>query len=311
MKILFMGTPEFAVASLDALYKSGHEVVGAVSQPDKPKGRGHKLMPPPVKAYAQDCGVAVYQPETLKDNAFLEVLQELAPELIVVAAYGKKLPEYILDYPKHGCINVHASLLPKYRGAAPIHRCIMDGETHTGVTIMYMAEGIDTGDMLLKSEIEINKNETTAQLHDRLADIGAEALMQTIAKIEEGTITREKQDETLVCYAQMINKQTALIDWSKSAAEINNLIRAMNSWPLAHTYYNGGMMKIASAKVAPLDTQTAQPGQILGYTQGEGLVVACGSGALAVKEVQFEGKRLMSVDDYMKGNTIDTGAILG
>jgi len=312
MRILFMGTPEFAVISLDALCKSRHEVVAAVSQPDKPKGRGHKLMPPPVKAYALDFGITVYQPETLKDNAFLATLQELAPELIVVAAYGKKLPEYVLNYPKYGCINIHASLLPKYRGAAPIHRCIMNGETNTGVTIMYMAEGIDTGDMLLKSETKINENETTVQLHDRLASMGADALIRAIEGIEAGTIEREKQDDSLVCYASMINKQTALIDWSRSATEINNLVRAMNSWPLAYTYCGGNMMKIASTEVTKCQVGNAAgtPGQVLGHTTGEGLLVACGVGVIAVKEVQFEGKRLMGIDDYMKGNTIEPGTIL-
>lgn len=310
MRIVFMGTPQFAVASLEALVQSGHEVVGVVSQPDKPKGRGHKMAFPPVKEYALSQDIQVYQPETLRDNAFLPVLQELYPDLIVVVAYGKMLPQYILDYPKHGCINVHASLLPKYRGAAPIQKCIMEGETETGITTMYMEKGMDTGDMLERCVTSIDTNETASSLHDRLAKMGAELLISTIKAIETGEITREKQDDSKSCYAPMIDKKTALIDWQHSAESINNLIRSMNAWPLAYTYYNDKMMKIASAKVLENHTN-AQPGQVMGYSKGEGLSIACGEGAIRVLEVQFEGKRMMNIDDYMQGHNVETGTILG
>jgi len=218
MKILFMGTPEFAVPCLEALINSNHQVVGAVTQPDKPAGRGHKLTPPPVKVCAEEHNIKVFQPETLKDFAFKAELTELAPDLIIVVAYGKILPEYILQFPKHGCINMHASLLPKYRGAGPIQWVVINGEKKTGITSMLMEKGLDTGDMLLKCETEIGEYETADQLHDRLMVMGADLMIETIKQLEKGELKPEKQNDAESCYAPMISKETAKIDWSKSAS---------------------------------------------------------------------------------------------
>lgn len=307
-----MGTPAFAVSSLAALVEGGYEVVGAVSQPDKPKGRGHKLAPPPVKVYASEHGVEVFQPETLRSPEFMALLARTAPDLIVVAAYGKILPEAVLNFPKYGCINVHASLLPKYRGAAPIQRCIMDGQTETGVTIMMMAKGIDTGDMLLRRALEIGRDETADSLHDRLAALGAKLLCEAVDKIAAGTAVRTPQDDALSTYAPMIDKSTARIDWTASAGEIVNLVRAMNSWPLAYTYLCGKMMKIARASACGDDSAStgAAPGQVIGYRKEQGLLVKCGEGVLCVEQVKFEGKRLMSIQEYLQGHTIAIGSVL-
>lgn len=309
MRILFMGTPEFAVSSLEALVEGGHKVVGAVSQPDKPKGRGHRLAPPPVKVCALERGITVYQPAALRGPEFLEVLERTAPELIVVAAYGKLLPEAVLKFPKYGCINVHASLLPKYRGAAPIQRCIMDGQTESGVTIMMMEKGLDTGDMLVRGALPIGARETADSLHDRLAALGAQLLLQAVGQIASGDAVRTPQDDALSSYAPMIDKSTARIDWTRSADEIANLVRAMNSWPLAFTYYGSKMMKIASASVAR-DARAAVAGQVIGYDKGRGLLVKCGEGALWIEQVKFEGKRLMSIQEYLQGHTIEIGSVL-
>lgn len=230
MRILFMGTPDFAVPCLERIHQDGHEVVGVVSQPDQPKGRGHKMTPPPVKEYAVSCGIPVYQPTKLRNGAFLPVLEELKPELIVVVAYGRILPKEILDYPRYGCVNVHASLLPKYRGAAPIQWSVIRGEKETGVTTMYMAEGLDTGDMILKAATPIGETETYGELHDRLSVMGAELLAETIDRIQMGDAPREVQKEEDSCYAPMISKETGHIDWHCSAEEILNLIRGTNPW---------------------------------------------------------------------------------
>lgn len=305
-----MGTSDYAVVCLEALAKSGHEVVSVVSQPDKPKNRGHKLMPTPVHAAADALGLLVHQPTTLKDEAFLPVLEAEKPDLIVVVAYGRILPSYILDYPKYGCINVHGSLLPKYRGAAPIQRAVLNGETVTGVTTMYMDVGLDTGDMILKKQTEIGADETSAELFDRLAVLGAEALLETLQQIEAGTATREKQNDAESTYAAMIDKAQAEVDWSASANEIKNLVRGMNSWPLAYTYYNGVRMKIGSVQVLENETR-GTAGQVLYANRTDGLCVRCGEGAVLIQTVQFEGKKMMDAQSYLLGNTIEEGTILG
>lgn len=310
MKILFMGTPEFAVESLKALVDAGHELVGVVSQPDKPRGRGHRSLPPPVKQYACEAGIEVFQPSTLKGSEFMQVLARTQPELIVVAAYGKILPESVLGYPKYGCINVHASLLPRYRGAAPIQRCIMDGQTKSGVTIIYMEKGIDTGDMLLCEALNIGQDETASSLHDRLATLGARLLVTAVEQIADGSAVRTPQDDTQSSYAPMFDKSTARIDWNCSANEIQNLVRAMNSWPLAYTYCGGKMMKIARAKALSDDTPGCA-GQVVDYRKELGLLVKCGKGTLCIQEVKFEGKRLMGISEYLSGHTIDMGSVLG
>ncbi len=310
MRILFMGTPEFAVPCFEKLVDFGHEVCAVVTQPDKPAGRGHKLTPPPVKQSATERKVQVFQPETLKDNAFLNELHELAPELIVVVAYGKILPEYILNYPKYGCINIHASLLPKYRGAGPIQWSVINGEKKTGITSMMMEKGLDTGDMLLKCETDIGEYETADELHDRLMNMGAELLIKTISGLENGTIVPEKQDDNLSCYAPMLNKETARIDWSKNSIEILNLIHGMNSWPIAHTTYNGEVLKIYRA-IKGNKKSSGRFGEILS-ADNFGIEVLCGNGeSIILTEVQFSGSKKMEVRAYLNGHSVDIGVILG
>ncbi len=307
MKILFMGTPDFAVPCLEQLLQSGHTVVGVVSQPDQPRGRGHKLMPPAVKACAMEHGLAVYQPETLRDGAFEDVLCKTNPELIVVVAYGKILPKYILEYPPYGCVNVHASLLPKYRGAAPIQWSVINGEKETGVTTMYMAEGLDTGDMILKTETPIGMEETYGELHDRLAVLGAQLLDQTIEQIQSGTAPRIPQKDEDSCYAPMLNKETGHIDWNRSAKEILSLIRGTNPWPMSYGLYAGVPMKVIGAVSA--EKKSGKPGEIL-FAEKEGICIACGDGAILVKELQMQGSKRMDVASYLNGHKIQVGTIL-
>lgn len=307
MRILFMGTPDFAVPCLDAIYKKGYEVVGAVTQPDKPKGRGHKLVPPPVKELAMENNIEIFQPNSLKNESFLPELQRLNPDLIVVVAYGKILPSYILDYPKYGCINVHASLLPKYRGAGPIQWAIINGEKTTGVTTMYMEEGLDTGDMILKEETEIDPKETAGELFDRLSVMGAELLIKTINRIEKGDAPREKQNDDLSCYAPMISKETGHIDWDKSAEEILNLIRGTNPWPMSFSVYDGVPMKIIKAEKANNCSDCC--GQIISVDKN-GICVGCGDGSVLITEIQMQGGKRMSVESYLNGHTINCGTVL-
>lgn len=308
MRILFMGTPDFAAASLRALIDAGYDVVGAVSQPDKPKGRGHKLCPTEVKTAAQESGINVYQPETLKNGELQPILDELRPDLIVVAAYGKILPEYIINYPQYGCVNVHASLLPKYRGAAPIQWAIINGDKITGVTTMKMDKGLDTGDMLLKAETEIGEYETAEELFERLAKIGGELLIKTIDKMEKGEITPQPQNHDEHTYAPMISRETGRIDWAKSPREVCKLICGMNSWPLAHTLYKGDILKIAEAVIAD---GNGKHGEILSLDKGRGLKVASGDGAVYIKTAQFALSKRMNVEDYARGHEIEIGTILG
>lgn len=308
MKILFMGTPEFAVPCLKALLDNGHEVCGVVTQPDKPQGRGHKLTPPPVKVLAAEHGIEVFQPDTLKNFAFKDEIDRLAPEMIVVVAYGKILPEYILDYPKFGCINMHASLLPKYRGAGPIQWSVVNGEKVTGITSMMMEKGLDTGDMLLKCETPIGEYETAGELHDRLMVMGAELLIETINQAQQGKLSPQKQCEDDATYAPMISKETAYIDWTKSAAQISNLICGMNPWPVAHTLYKGETLKIYKATVQ--GGVNGKCGQILKADEN-GIEIACGDqNVILATEVQFAGSKRMQVRDYLNGHSIDAGEIL-
>ena len=308
MNILFMGTPEFAVPCLRALIESSDNVCGVVTQPDKPAGRGHRLTPPPVKILAEEHGIPVFQPETLKDFAFSEHLEKLNPELIIVVAYGKILPEYILNFPKYGCINMHASLLPKYRGAGPIQWSVLNGEEKTGVTSMLMEKGLDTGDMLLKCETKIGEYETASELHDRLMVMGADLLIETIEALKNGTLIPEKQDDNLSCYAPMISKEMAKIDWSKPAREVINLICGMNSWPVAHTDYLGEFMKVYRAVIG--NTAKGECGKIVS-ADSKGLEVICGDGkTIIIDEIQFKGSKAMRVKDYLNGHEIKVGEIL-
>ena len=248
MNIVYMGTPDFAVKPLEKIIEGGHTVLSVFTQPDKPKGRGYAMTPPPVKECALKYGISVYQPVSMKDGEAFKILSELEPDVIVVVAYGKILPKDILELPKYGCINVHASLLPKYRGAGPIQWCVLNGEQKTGVTTMNMAEGLDTGDMLFKSETQIGENETASELHDRLSVMGAELIVKTLTAVENNTLVPQKQNDEESSYAPMLTKELCNIDWSKSAQEVHNKVRGLNSWPVAVTFANGKMVESGKAK---------------------------------------------------------------
>lgn len=308
MKILFMGTPDFASEILRAIADTDNEIVGVVSQPDKPKGRGHKLVPTDVKVTAEELGYTVYQPETLKDNAFSDTLCELAPDVIVVAAYGRILPEYILNYPQYGCINVHASILPKYRGAAPIQRAIINGDKETGVSIMRMEKGLDTGDIIAIAKTPIGEYETAGELFDRLAKLGGELLCKTLPSIENETAVYTKQNDYESTYAEKITKETAKIDWTCNSDKISKLICAMSPFPGAVTEYNGAMLKIYSAEKTD---GSGKCGEILGIEKNKGMKVACKDAAVYVKTVQFAGLKRMDIEDYARGHEIINGVILG
>ncbi len=309
MKLLFMGTPDFAATALEALIKDGHEIVMVVTQPDKPKGRGHKLTPPPVKVLAERVAIPVYQPESMKTDEAFVYLQKAQADLFVVAAYGQILPQRILDIPRFGCVNIHASLLPKYRGAAPIQWCIINGETETGVTTMQMDAGLDTGDMLVKKQVVITPDETAETLHDKLAAAGVDAIRETILQIEQGTLSKEPQDDALSCYAPMIDKTTGILDFKKDATALYNLVRGLNSYPYASTTYCDTRFKVICA--LPIQEEAkGVPGEILSVSD-DGVLVKCGVGCLLITQVQFEGKKKMPVSAYIKGNQIDTGVILG
>ena len=295
MRIVFMGTPEFAVPCLKSLISDGNEISGVFTQPDKPKGRGYTLTPPPVKVTALENGLEVFQPTTLKDGTAFEILKQLNPEMIVVVAYGKILPKEIIDLPEYGCINVHASLLPEYRGAAPIQWAVLDGKKKTGVTAMYMDIGLDTGDMLMKSELEISENETADELHDRLSELGAELIVNVVHSAQQGTLIREKQDDSKSCYAKMLTKEMSKIDFSKSAQEIHNQVRGLNSWPSAVAILNGKRIKIHKTLIAD---GKGEAGQVLSLNP---LIVACGSGAVEITELQPEGKKKMPAQSFING----------
>lgn len=306
MKILFMGTPDFAVPCLDILVSNGFDVCGAVTQPDKPKGRGHKLTPPPVKEYAISKNISVYQPQTLKDGEFEKVLDELKPQFIAVVAYGKILPEYILDFPEYGCVNVHGSVLPKYRGAAPIQWAIINGDKTTGVTTQYMKMGVDTGDIIFTDETEILPDETYGELYTRLSQSGAELLLKTVNAIKDGTAPRTEQDESEATHAPMLTKETGHIDWTKSADEVLSLIRGTNPWPMSYAMYGDEMMKVFGVKKG--SGFDAPPGKI--RIVNKKLEISCGKDSVVVDEIQFKGGKRMTVASYLNGHDIDENIIL-
>lgn len=309
MKILFMGTPDFALSSLKALCETGENVIGVITQPDKPKGRGYTLTPPPVKVYAEEKGIPVYQPKTLRGEEFAALLESLDPDLIAVAAFGKILPQNVLDYPKHGCICVHGSLLPKYRGAAPMQRAIIDGERVTGITTMYMDAGIDTGDMLLKSEVTIEENDNFETVHDKLAACGAETLLATLRAIRQGTLVREKQDDSLANYAAKIEKADCLIDFSKSAEEVHNQIRGLSPIPLSFTHTpDGKLLKVLRSAIVSRDGENAETGRVVALD--DGITVTCGQGKIALLQVLPEGKGRMNAADFIRGRKIALGDLL-
>ncbi len=309
-RILFMGTPDIAVTCLEALLAAGENIVGVVTRTDKPKGRRAVLTPPPVKLCAERHGVAVFQPRTLRDEAFDAYLRELAPDLILVVAFGMILPPSVIAYPKYGCLNVHASLLPKYRGAAPMQRAIMDGESETGVTIMYMDEGLDTGDMILKQTTPISDTDTLETLHDRLAEMGASLLVEAVRLVVNGEAVRIPQDGTLSTYAEKIGRPDCKLDFSRSMLSLDRQIRALTPIPLAYCITpDEKSMKIVSAH--PTDGSGA-PGTVLRTsTEGVGeIVVACGEGALSIVSLQPEGKGKMDAAAYLRGRRLAVGEVL-
>ena len=303
MRVLFMGTPDFAVPSLEALVRAGYEVCGVFTQPDKPKNRGMKLVAPPVKQKAQELKLPVYQPEKLRDGTALEQIRELAPELIVVAAYGRILPDAILEFPRLGCINVHSSLLPKYRGAAPIHWAMLNGEEETGVTIMHMVSELDAGDIIMQEKTSIDKDETVETLYSRLAQMGGDLLLKAVSALESGTAPRIPQDPEQVSYAPMLSRSLSPIDWGKSAWTIHNQIRALIPWPAASTdLLPGQTIKVFASQMGG-ETSKA-PGSILEAGKS-GIAVACGDGkVLYLTEIQAPGSRRMPAADYLRGHPV-------
>lgn len=308
MRVVFMGTPEFAVPTLEALLEV-HEVVGVFTQPDKPKGRGKAMAFPPVKEKALEHNIPVYQPVKVREESVVEEIRKMNPEAIVVVAFGQILPESILNIPKYGCINVHASLLPKYRGAAPMQWSIIDGEEETGITTMYMAKGLDTGDMILKEVVKLDPKETGETLHDKLSVLGGPLIIETLKQLEAGTAPRTPQDDSLSCYASMLTKELGCIDWNKDAASIERLIRGLNSWPSAYTLWNGKTMKIWDSDVVEY-AGSEENGTILAKDK-HSFTVKCGENALKILELQLQGKKRMNTQAFLVGNQIEIGMRLG
>jgi len=308
MRVVFMGTPDFAVPSLKALVEAGHDVRAVITQPDRPKGRGKKYTPPPVKEAAQSLELPVLQPAQVKEPEFIEQLRSYSPEVIVVVAYGRILPPAILSLPEHGCVNVHASLLPKYRGAAPIHRAVINGEKVTGITTMFIDEGLDTGDMILKEKVPILGEDTVGDLHDRLSVAGARLLVETLDMIRRGQAPRIPQTGES-SYAPVLTGADELIMWDKPAQDIYNLIRGMNPWPGARTYLGEKMLKIWRAEVLDDEQTLACPGRVMG-TVREGILVGTGRGLLVITELQMQGAKRMSAADFLRGTPAPLGVIL-
>ena len=309
MRVVFMGTPDFSVPTLEKIIEAGHEVIGVVTQPDKAKGRGKKVLFPPVKETALAHDLPVYQPRRARDPEFIEEMKTLNPDVMVVVAFGQILPKAILDIPKYGCINVHASLLPKYRGAAPIQWAVIRGEKVSGVTTMQMDVGLDTGDMLLKKEVLLDEEETGGSLHDKLSTLGGDLLIETLKKIEAGDIHPEKQDDSQAGeYARMLDKNLGRIDFSLPAVEIERLIRGLNPWPSAFTSYNGKTMKLWKAKAD--NCGQGVPGQVI-HVDKNSFTVQTGQGTLQILELQMEGKKRMDAGAFLRGCPLETGTILG
>ena len=321
MRIVFMGTPDFSVPALKALVEAGHQVIAVVTQPDKPKGRGKEVQMTPVKIQAMEYGIPVYQPAKVREASFVEVLKGLEADAYVVIAFGQILPKAVLELPKYGCINIHASLLPKYRGAAPIQWCVIDGERETGITTMMMDVGLDTGDMLEKAVIPIEEKETGGSLHDKLSMAGGDLILSTLKKLEEGTLVRTPQTDEGTCYAKMLTKSLGDIDWNQGAVSIERLIRGLNPWPSAYTMWNGKTIKIWAADViagreaadflsepgVPAETGTA-PGTVV-CSDKRGLVVCTGGGLLSIRELQMEGKKRMDTPAFLRGYPIPAGDV--
>ncbi len=309
MRALFMGTPDFAATILERIIQAGHEVIGVVTQPDKQKGRGHEISFSPVKELAIKQGLRIYQPVKVKDALFLKDMEELKPEIILVAAFGQILPKAFLDIPPYGCINVHASLLPKYRGAAPIQYSILDGEPETGITIMHMDVGIDTGDIILQKAIPITKEETGGSLFDKLALLGGELLIEAMELLENNTAPRIAQDNDKATNVKVIDKEMGRIDFMQPAVKLERLIRGLNPWPSAYTKLDGKTLKLWKAEVVPGNI-TAEPGEVVAVGK-DSISVMTGEGILVIKELQLEGKKRMAVNAFLRGYPIATGDKLG
>ena len=315
MNIIYMGTPEFAVKPLQAIVDAGHKVLACFTQPDKPKGRGKTLQPTPVKKKALSLDIPVYQPVKLREEENVQIIRDYQPDAIVVAAYGQILPESILNIPQYGCINIHASLLPKYRGAAPIEWTIINGETESGVTTMYMAKGLDTGDMIEKTVVPIADTDTGVTLHDKLADAGAELILSTLSKLENHTAIRTPQDDSLSCYASMLKKEMGELDFTKDAASLERLIRGLQPWPVAYTKMNRKTVRIYEASVCEQPEEALEdgtqivPGMIVRVTK-KNFTVACGNGALMIRKLLPEGKKPMDCAAFLAGNKLKTGQMI-
>ena len=307
LKILFMGTPDFAEMSLRALCEAGENVVGVITGEDKMKGRGMKVSFSEVKTYALSQDIPVYQPATLKDGSISELLCSLCPDIIIVVAYGKILPKYVLDFPKYGCVNVHGSLLPEYRGAAPIQRAVLDGKSESGVTTMYMAQGLDTGDIIYTEKISIGENETVGEVWDRLALIGGKLLVKTVCDIEKGVAPRTPQDDSLSTYAQKIDKDERKVDLSLDALSVHNKIRGMQPYPAAHAILDGVPTKLFDSRV--FETESCEkPGTVLSLSS-DGVVIACGKGSVKVSGLKPDGSKLLKISDMINGRKISTDSI--
>ena len=304
-----MGTPDFAVFSLDSLIKAGHEIMAVITQPDKPRGRGYTLTPPPVKVFATEHSIPVYQPATLRDESFSALLSEISPDVCVVVAYGKILPENVLKFPKYGCINVHGSLLPEYRGAAPMQRAIIDGKKITGITTMYMDVGLDTGDMLLRRELDILENDNFEDIHDKLGRLGADLIVETLDYLASGSAVRIPQNSEDATYAEKINKADCLIDFEQSAQSVHDLIRGLSPIPLSFTHTpDGKLLKITQAIIANHDGMHGAAGEIISLDTG--ITVACGIGSVTLLGVVPEGRSRMSAKDFIRGRKVNLGDIL-
>ncbi len=307
MNVVFMGTPDFATGCLSSILAAGHKVSGVFTQPDRPKGRGHKLAFSPVKELALEHGLPVYQPKGFKNGEALEVLKQLAPDVIVVVAYGRILPKAVLDLPKFGCINVHASLLPKYRGAGPIQWAVLNGETETGVTTMYMAEGLDTGDMIFKERLSIGEDETAGELFDRLASLGASLIVKTLQAVGDGAAPRQVQEEAQASYAPMLTKEMCAVDFHKTAKEIHNQIRGLSPWPVATTLFHGKILKIHSSKLC--EGKGGAPGELM---DSKRLILSCGDGScIELTSVQLEGAKRVDGLSFINGQRIKAGEQFG
>lgn len=306
-RIIFMGTPGFACPTLQKLIARGEEIVAVVTQPDRPKGRGQKLMPPPVKELAEKNGIPVYQPVKVRDPLFVDIIRQLKPDVIVVVAFGQILPKALLDIPQHGCINVHASLLPRYRGAAPLNWCIINGETETGVTTMMMDVGLDTGDMLLIRKTALDENEDIVSLHNRMADMGADLLTDTLDRVAKEDIIPQPQNSADSCYAPMLKKEDGIINWDTDARAIHNMVRGLAAWPGACTTIDGQVLKILRTKIGD---GSGEPGTVLQAAKGL-MEVACRSGSLFLCELQLAGKKRLDSVSFLAGYPVSVGALLG